>query len=52
MNDILVASQRKIEIQQVNKLLNEEFGMKKLGLAIKILRVKISRQRAEEIIVN
>ena len=45
MDDILITSKRNVEISKLKLQLNEEFEMKDLGEAKKILGIKIQRDR-------
>lgn len=46
MDDILIASVNKVEVQKLKKVLSDEFDMKDLGDAKKILGMEITRDRA------
>ena len=50
MNDILIASKSKLEIGKLKLQLNEEFEMKELGEAKKILGMDIQRDRLKGIV--
>lgn len=45
VDDILIASKNKSEVQKLKVLLNSEFEMKDLGEAKKILGMEIERDR-------
>ncbi|KAH9725257.1 hypothetical protein KPL70_007804 [Citrus sinensis] len=46
VDDMLIACKIRIEIEDLKKILSFEFDMKNLGIAKKILRVEIERNRA------
>jgi hypothetical protein len=45
VDDMLIAAKSIVEVNKLKVLLNEEFDMKDLGAAKKILRMKICRDR-------
>lgn len=45
VNDMLIATKRKVEINKIKDLLSKEFDMKDLGIARKILGMEICRDR-------
>ena len=46
VDDILIASRNVLRIDRLKKQLNKSFAMKDLGLAKKILGIRIERDRA------
>ena len=50
VDDILIASSDIVEINKLKVLLKGKFEMKDLGAAKKILRMKIKRDRKEELL--
>ena len=47
VDDMLISSKKQVEIDKLKIQLNQEFEMKDLGEAKKILRMEINRDRAK-----